>query len=83
MNLSPFLLFFYLLFVEFFGPAEKPKDSRGKIVPPLQFHIPLPSTQHVLTPAQILLKAESVATAATVNNWSPQQLICIEEEVIS
>ena len=43
---------------------------------PYKFHLPSPSPlQHNLTPAHLLLGAESVTTAAPVSNRRPQQLI--------
>ena len=51
---------------------------------PYKFHLPSPSSlQHNLTPAHLLLGAESVTTAAPVSNRRPQQLIHTEEKLIS
>lgn len=55
-----------------------------KICLPFKFHLPSPSPlQHNLTPAHLLLGAESMTTAAPVSNQRPQQLIHTEEKLIS
>lgn len=69
--------------VNSWAQLKHPKKGGVKLCLPYSLHIPLPSPQHVFTPPLLLLGAESGATDATASNWSPRQLICIEEEVIS
>lgn len=62
-------------------PRQK---SRGKILPPLRVPPSFTFSPVRFDPSSSArLEAESVATAAIVSKWCPQQLICIEEEVIS
>ena len=55
-----------------------------KMCLPYKFHLLSPSPlQYNLTPAHLLLGAESMTTDAPVSNQHPQQLILTEEKLIS